>query len=127
MRVEVERHALRHKVFHLEAPLRALVIPGIGANVPHAGWRTGIQRVGKLVEPPFLRLAYDGAHHLAVRLHYLQLHWLGRERLAVPVAQQRVEDHRFTRAIEIAWTKHKQLLAVARLTGNGELGQIQRR
>jgi hypothetical protein len=65
--------------------------------------------------------------HLSVRAQHVKLHGLIGKRLTVTVAQQAVEDHRFTRAIEIARAKHKELLAVARTTGDIKLRQIERR
>ena len=94
--------------------------------MPHTGLRAGVQRISEVIEA-VLRLAHHRANHLAVRFYHFQLHRLRGNRLAVAVAQQAVEDHRFARAIEIARAKHKELFAVAWLAGNGEFGEIQRR
>ena len=126
LRRNVQRHTLRHKVFDVEAPLARQVVAGIGANMPRAGLRAGVQRPGKVIEA-VLRLAHHRANHLPVRFYHFQLDRLCGNRLAVAVAQQAVEDHRFARAIEIARAKHKELFAVAWLAGNGELSEIQRR
>ena len=53
---EIERHPLRHKIFDVEIPHPRLVITGISPNMPHAGWRVGVQRPAKAVQAVF-RLA----------------------------------------------------------------------
>ncbi len=110
----------------MEIPFAGLIVAGAGANVPHAGGRAAVERISKLVQA-VNRLAHHRADHLAIRLDHLQLHRLFRQRLAVAIAQQRIEDHRFARTIEIPWAKHKELFTEARRAGNGELRQIQRR
>ena len=93
--------------------------------MPHPRGGTAIERVGQLIQA-VLRLADDAADHLPVRLDHLELNRLIGQRFAVTVAQQPVEYHRFTGAIKIARAKHKELLTVAGVTGNVELGQVQR-
>ncbi len=126
LRRQLQRHAFRHEVFDVEIPFAGLIVASAGANVPHAGGRAAVERISKLVQA-VNRLAHHRADHLAIRLDHLQLHRLFRQRLAVAIAQQRIEDHRFARTIEIPWAKHKELFTEARRAGNGELRQIQRR
>jgi hypothetical protein len=73
------------------------------------------------------RLAHHGTHHLTIRFDHLKLHGLIGKRFTVAVTQQSIYDHRFTRAVEIARTKHKELLAVTRITGNRKFRQIEGR
>ncbi|MNC07862.1 hypothetical protein D3C75_554210 [compost metagenome] len=126
LRGQIERHALRHKVFDMEIPQPLLVIAGAGANVPHARLRSALKLIVEAIEA-VVRLADHRTRHLPVRAQHLQLDRLIRQRFAVAVAQQSVEDHRFARAIEIARAKHKELLAEAWRTANSKLRQIQRR
>ena len=126
LRRQVQGHAFRHKVFDVEVPLARLVIAGAGANVPHAGSRAAVKRISELVQT-IHRFAHHRTDHLAVRLNNLQLHRLLRQRLAVAIAQQRIEDHRFARPIEIARAKHKELFAKAGRPCDREFRQIQRR
>ena len=126
MSAQVERHALWHEVFDVEVPQALQVIARVGADMPHAGLRPAVQRVVESVETVF-RLNNDRASHLTVRAQHVKLHGLIGKRLTVTVAQQAVEDHRFTRAIEIAWAKHEELLAVARTPGDIKLRQVEGR
>ncbi|MNR18382.1 hypothetical protein D3C85_1351080 [compost metagenome] len=64
---------------------------------------------------------------MSIRAQHFQLHWLVGQRLAITVAQQTVEDHRLARTIKIARTKHEELLAVTRCTGDIKFRQIERR
>ncbi|CNU30492.1 Uncharacterised protein [Salmonella enterica subsp. enterica serovar Bovismorbificans] len=45
LRRQVERHPLRHKVFHMEIPTPQQIIAGVGADMPQAGRRVDIQRI----------------------------------------------------------------------------------
>ncbi len=126
LHVEIERHPLRHKVFHMEEPVTVLVVAGIGADHPLAGGGLSIQFPGQLIKP-VIRLHHLRARHLAVRAHHFEFHRLRRQRLAVAVAQQAINDHRFTRAVKIARAKHKELFAVAAIAIDIKLGEIQRR
>ena len=110
----------------MEIPLAGLIIAGAGANVPHTGGGAAVERISKLIQA-IDRFAHHRANHLAIRLHHFQLHRLLRQRFSIAVAQQRVKDNRFPRAIEIARAKHKELFTEARGASDGEFRQIQRR
>jgi hypothetical protein len=109
----------------VEIPQALQVIARIGANMPHTGLRPAVQRIVKAIETVFWLTTRVRATCPSGRS--IKFHRLCRKRLTVTVAQQAVEDHRFTRAIEIARAKHKELLAVTRRTGNIKFRQIQRR
>ncbi len=123
---QIQRHTFRHKIFDVEIPHALLVIARVGANMPHAGLSTAIKRIVKAIET-VLRLHNDRPCHLSVRTQHVKFYRLIGKRFSVAVAQQAVKDHRFTRTIEIARAKHKELLAVTGVTGDIKLRQIQRR
>ena len=126
MSAQVERHALWHEVFDVEVPQALQVIARVGADMPHAGLRPAVQRIVEAIET-VLRLDDDGTRDLSIRTQHVELHGLIGKWLTVTVAQQAVEDHRFARAVEIAWAKHKELLAVARTPCDIKLRQIKSR
>ncbi|CCJ99152.1 hypothetical protein BN130_1796 [Cronobacter malonaticus 507] len=126
LHIEVERHPLRHKVFHMEEPVAVLVVAGIGADHPLAGGGLSIQFPGQLIEA-IIRLHHLRARHLAIRAHHFEFHRLRRQRLAVAVAQKAINNHRLAWAVKIARAEHKELFAVATIAVNIKLGQIQRR
>lgn len=122
---QIQRHTLRHKIFDVEIPHALLVIPRIRANMPHAGLGAAIKRIVEAIKA-VLRLHNDRTRYRrpdAAR----QVYRLLGKRFAIAVAKQAVKDHRFTRTIEIARAKHKELFAVTRVTGDIKLRQIQRR
>ena len=86
LRREIQRHALRHKIFNVKIPLARLVIAGTGANVPHPGRRAAIERISKLIQA-IDRFADRRADYLAIRLHHFQLYRLFGKRPAVAIAQ----------------------------------------
>ena len=116
---EIQRHPLRHEIFNVEIPHPGLVIPRVGANVPHSSRRAAVQRIRKAIQP-VLRLTDHSTDYLTVRLNHFQLHRLIGQRLAVTVAQQTIEDHRLAGTIQIARAKHKKLLAVTGIPGDIE-------
>ena len=126
MSAQVQCHTLGHEVFDVEVPQALQVIARVGTDMPHTGLRSAVQRIVKAIEP-ILWLDDNRTRDLSIRAQHVKLHGLIGKRLTVTVAQQAVEDHCFTRTIEIARAKHKELLAVAGATGNIELRQIQRR
>ncbi len=74
-----------------------------------------------------LWLPDEGLCHFTIRLHHFSFHRLRRQWFAIGIAQQRINDHRFARAIEIARAKNEELFVVALRAINREFGQIQRR
>ncbi len=110
----------------MEVPQTLQVIARIGADMPHAGLRPVVQWVVKAIET-VLWLDDNRARDLSVRTQHVKLHRLIGQWLTVAVAQQTVQDHRFARTVEIAWAKHKELLAVARAPCNVELRQVKGR
>ena len=123
---QIQRHTLRHKIFDVEIPHALLVIARIRANMPHAGLGAAIERIVEAIKA-VLRLHNDRTRHLSVRAQHVKFYRLIGKRFAIAVAKQAVQDHRFTRTIEIARAKHKELFAVTRVTGDIKLRQIQRR
>ena len=83
---EIQRHALRHKIFNVKIPLARLVVAGAGANVPHPGRRAAIERISQLIQA-VNRFADRRTNNLAIRLHDFQLYRLLGERFTVTIAQ----------------------------------------
>jgi len=67
------------------------------------------------------------AADLLIRAAHLDADRLGLHRLAILVAQQAVEQHRFTRAVEVARAEDEELQRVGLGAGDVELGQVQGR
>ncbi|MNM29553.1 hypothetical protein D3C81_400950 [compost metagenome] len=65
------------------------------------------------------------AADLLIRAAHFHAHRLGLDRLAVLVAQQAVEQHRFAWAIQVTRAKNEQLQRVGLRPGDVELGQVQ--
>ena len=125
--LEFQREALGKEVLDEELIEVLTTVAQIQQQLPAAGRRILGQLQLVLVQPVSARLPDETPGHLLIRTAHLDAHRLRLDRTAIGVAQQGIEQHRFTGAIEIARAEDEELQRIGDRPGDIEFGQIQRR
>ncbi|MNZ34472.1 hypothetical protein D3C78_518480 [compost metagenome] len=124
--LQFKRQAFRKEVFDEEL-IDLLTPPAkVEQQLPTTGRRFCSQLQLVLIKAVGIGLPDKLAADLLIRAAYLHTDRLGLYRLAILVAQQAVEQHRLTRAIQVARAKDEELQRVCLRAGDVEFGQVQR-
>ncbi|MNF60354.1 hypothetical protein D3C84_419700 [compost metagenome] len=125
--LELQRQAFGEEVLHQEFIELRLAVAQVEEQLPAPGGGFAGQLQLVLVEPALPGFPDETAADLLVRTAHFHGHRLALHCAAIYVAQQGVEQHGFTRAIEVARAEDEELQGMAGGAGNVELGQVQGR
>ncbi|MND93110.1 hypothetical protein D3C80_852860 [compost metagenome] len=123
--LELQRQALGQEVFNEEFIDLLAPATQVEQQLPTASRGLGGQLQLVLVQAIAVGFPDELAAHLFIRATHFHAHRLGFDRLAVLVAQQAVEQHRLTRAVQVTRAEDEELQRVGLRPGDVEFGQVQ--